>query len=239
MKAEMTEKVMKLEMKETTLFRGDLFDATMEIKEVTEEGEFEGYGAIFNIVDQGGDVILPGAFTNSLESIPPQRVKMLWQHNPSEIIGKYTEIREDGRGLYCKGKIFTDLKRGAECHKLMREGAIEGLSIGYRAKEFSLSNSRDDEWRRKLSEVELREVSVVTFPMNEMAGIVAVKKSGELPTEREFERWLVRDAGLSARDAKVVISRGYKSLQDVRDAGSGDDEVGLAEALDRAAALFK
>lgn len=228
-----------LELKESSVFRGDIFDATMEIKEITEEGEFEGYAAIFNTVDQGGDIILPGAFSKSLSAIPAQRVKMLWQHNPGEIIGKYLELNEDSRGLFCKGRLFTDLQRGAEVHKLMREGAIEGLSIGYRAKEFSLSSSREDEWRRKLSEVELKEVSVVTFPMNEMAGITAVKKSGEIPTEREFERWLVRDAGFSARDAKAIISRGYKSLQDVRDAGSDDDSMELEKALQRASALFK
>jgi len=229
---------MTLETKEGSLFRGDygaVQSFNLETKEVTESGEFEGYGATFGNVDQGGDVIMPGAFSDSLKTIPAERVRMLYQHDAREVIGKFSEIREDTRGLYVKGRLFLKVQRGNEVHQLMLEGAIDGLSIGYR--------TEDDDYdkltgTRRLKKVCLKEVSVVTFPMNEMAGVTLVKHSGALPTEREFEGYLMRDAGYSSQQAKAIIAKGYKALLSERDAGSRSDDDGLAKMLRDAAAVF-
>lgn len=226
----------KIETKDGGLFRGD-FGAVqpLETKDVSESGEFEGYGATFGNVDQGGDVLMQGAFLESLKTIPAERVRMLYQHDSREVIGKFTEIREEPRGLYVKGRLFLKVQRAKEVHELMLEKALEGLSIGYRTEEDEYDKLTGT---RRLKRVSLREVSVVTFPMNEMAGVTLVKARGSLPTEREFERYLTRDAGFSAQEAKAIIASGYKKLKTERDAGQSDDD-GLAGLLRDAAALLK
>lgn len=219
------------------LFRGD-FGPTIdiEVKELSESGEFEGYGAIFNSADQGRDVIEPGAFKQSLMDIPPARVRMLYQHDPREVIGKYTEIREDEKGLYCKGRLFLNIQRGKEVAELMREKAIEGLSIGYRTQ---YAEPDRDRGLRLLKKVSLLEISVVTFPMHPDAGIKLVKHDGTLPSERDLEDWLARDAGFSRQDAKAIIANGYKSLiKTERDAG-GSVDVALNDAFKDAAARLR
>lgn len=215
------------------LFRG-VFGSVqpLEVKDVTEAGEFEGYGATFGNVDQGGDIIMPGAFLDSLKTTPAERVRMLYQHDPREVIGKFTEIHEDARGLYVKGRLFVTVQRGREVHELMKEKALEGLSIGYRTE---LEEYDKLTGTRRLTKVSLKECSIVTFPMNEMAGVTLVKTGGVLPTEREFERYLTRDAGFSAQEAKAIIAGGYKKLKTERDAGQSDDD-GLAGLLRDAAA---
>lgn len=179
-----------------------------EIKALSEPGEFEGYASIFGEMDQGRDIVLSGAFRNSLIKRPADRVKLLWQHDRDKIIGRWTEMREDNRGLYVKGKLILGIEKGREAHELMMAGALDGLSIGYRT--VVDEYDRDTETRR-LKEVELREVSLVTFPMLESAS-VALVKGDELPTEREVEDWL-KNAGFSSKQAKVMISQGYKALR--------------------------
>ncbi|MCF1502186.1 HK97 family phage prohead protease [Afifella sp. H1R] len=198
----------------------------LEMKLLSEEGEFEGYGSIFNTVDHGGDIVMPGAFSASIGKRGAAGIKMLFQHDTRDIIGKWLEIREDAKGLYCKGRLFLGIQRGREAYELMREKALDGLSIGFRT--IVDQWDREDDVRR-LIEVDLREISAVTFPMHEGA-TVSLVKGDQLPTEREFERWLVRDAGFSARQAKAIVASGYKSLQRERDAGTGD-ETGLLEAI--------
>lgn len=220
------------------LFRGDFGPSVdIEIKEVSEQGEFEGYAAIFNSADQGRDIIMPGAFKQSLIDIPPQRVRCLYQHNPSEVIGKFSEMYEDEKGLYCKGRLFLSVQRGRECADLMREKAIEGLSIGYRTKDYEIDRDRGV---RILKAVQLIETSIVTFPMHPDAGIKLVKQDGSLPTERELEDWLARDAGFSRQDAKAIIAKGYKSLiTSERDAGGSDDTALNSAFLEAAERLRK
>jgi len=230
---------MRFETKDSNLFRGDygvVQSFNLETKEVTATGEFEGYGATFGNIDAGGDVLMPGAFVESLKKIPAERVRMLYQHDSREVIGKYSEIREDQRGLYVKGRLFLKIQRGAEVHELMMEKAIDGLSIGYRTEEDEYDKLTGT---RRLKSVCLKEVSVVTFPMNEMAGVTLVKHSGALPTEREFEGYLTRDAGYSSQQAKAIIAKGYKALLSERDAGSRSEEDGLAKMLRDAAAVFR
>ena len=123
----------------------------------------EGYASVFGKLDQGGDVVEPGAYGKALAELKARggSVKMLWQHDPAEPIGVWDEVREDARGLYVKGRLLTDVARAREAAALVAAGAIDGLSIGYR----TLKASKDDRGRRRLSELELWEVSLVTFPM--------------------------------------------------------------------------
>jgi hypothetical protein len=123
----------------------------------------EGYASLFGRVDQGGDVVRPGAYASSLKrlSADGRRVKMLWQHDPGRPIGVWDEVREDDRGLFVKGRILPDVTQGREAAALVAAGAIDGLSIGYR----TVTSERDGKGRRVLRELDLWEVSLVTFPM--------------------------------------------------------------------------
>ncbi|ARE38459.1 prohead protease [Rhodovulum sp. P5] len=128
-----------------------------------EGAQIQGYASLFGAVDGGGDVVQSGAYAACLRqmSADGRRVKMLWQHDPAEPIGIWDEVREDERGLFVKGRILTDVARGREAAALVTAGAIDGLSIGYRTKR----SSKDASGRRLLAELELWEVSLVTFPM--------------------------------------------------------------------------
>ena len=135
--------------------------APLAVGQVSATGIFEGYASLFGIADLGGDVVLSGAFRDSLNKRGADRVKMLWQHDPAEPIGVWDEVREDGKGLFVKGRILTEVGRGREAAALLAAGAIDGLSIGYR----TISADRDGKGRRRLAELDLWEVSLVTFPM--------------------------------------------------------------------------
>ena len=130
---------------------------------VTEGCEIAGYASLFGACDQGGDIVERGAYGASLKRLAAGggRVKMLWQHDPAEPIGIWDEVREDARGLYVKGRLLKEVARAREAAALIEAGAIDGLSIGYR----TLRATKDNQGRRLLSEVELWEVSLVTFPM--------------------------------------------------------------------------
>lgn len=130
---------------------------------ITDGTEIEGYASLFGKADQGRDVVEVGAYTASLARLKAKggRVKMLWQHDPAQPIGVWDEVREDAKGLWVKGRILTDVARGREAIALIGAGAIDGLSIGYR----TVKARKDDTGVRRLSELELWEVSLVTFPM--------------------------------------------------------------------------
>ncbi|MBW7921215.1 MAG: HK97 family phage prohead protease [Rubellimicrobium sp.] len=136
-----------------------------------------GYASLFGAPDQGGDVVEPGAYGAGLARLARagERVRMLWQHDPREVIGVWDEVREDARGLFVKGRILTGVARGREAVALVEAGAIDGLSIGYR----TLRATRDGKGLRRLAELELREVSLVTFPM--LTGARVGAKAGHDP----------------------------------------------------------
>ena len=139
--------------------------------------EFEGYASLFNVPDSAGDIVAPGAFAASLRN-NAERVRMLYQHQASEPIGVWEEMREDARGLYVKGRILTDLERGRDVLALLREGALNGLSIGFRTKRARRDPSTG---QRRLLDVELWEVSVVTFPLLKGSFVTAIgAKAAEL-----------------------------------------------------------
>lgn len=206
----------------------------------SKEMRFSGYGAVFGNVDSYGDVIEPGAFAQSLSEAEKSGIypSMLLQHGGFGIsaedmmpVGVWDKLSEDGKGLQTEG-ILAPTSRGHDAYTLLKmkpRPAINGLSIGYIAKKFT-ARSKPDEPRRRLHEIELREISLVTFPANGKARVLDVK-SGDF-TERDFERWLMQDAGLTRSEARVVLNQGFKSLIAMRDAGSSE-LAELHEALMR------
>ena len=138
---------------------------------VTDGHVVAGYASLFGLRDQGGDVVAKGAYAASLKRLGArgERVKMLWQHDPAQPIGVWDEVREDATGLWVKGRILTEVERGREVAALLAAGAIDGLSIGYR----TVKAERDGKGQRLLQELELWEVSLVTFPMLPQARVAA------------------------------------------------------------------
>lgn len=203
--------------------------APCDLKSVDADGSFEGYASVFGAEDMAHDVVLPGAFTTSLAQRGAQGVKLLFQHDPAEPIGVWLELAEDTKGLYARGRLMPEVARAREVLSLMRAGALDGLSIGFRA----IKGAREARSGiRRLREIDLWEISIVTFPMLAEARVQTVKSgpfAGRLPTEREFERWLTRDAGLTRAEARAITRSGLKSLMARRDAAGGlsDEQVTL------------
>ena len=186
------------------------------LDEVEADGVFSGYASLFGRVDLGKDVVEKGAFAASLKARGAAGIRMLFQHDPAEPIGVWSEIREDARGLFVRGRLTKDVARAREVLSLMRGGALDGLSIGFRAVR---AKSDPRSGVRRIMEADLWEISVVTFPMLPDARIDTVKgRRRRLPTMREFESWLTRDAGLTRGEARCVIARGFASLVGARDA---------------------
>lgn len=192
------------------------------------KGCITGYAAVYGNVDSYDDVILPGAFTEALKSGRPPA--MLWQHNDREPIGVWGSLVEDEKGLRCEGQLLVDdIPRAKEAYALLRAGAIKGLSIGYTAVDWQMTLV-EDRRTRELRKVDLWEVSLVTFPANDAAGIESVKSSLEkIETVRDIEACL-REAGMSRSEAKGLISKARTVF--LRDAGDI-----AAEAEAKAAAM--
>ena len=145
---------------------------------VTDGTIIEGYASYFGKCDKGGDVVEAGAYSASLANLAKlgRNVKMLWQHDPTQPIGIWDEVREDSKGLYVKGRLLLDVAKGREAATLIEAGAIDGLSIGYRTKKAH----KNGKGQRLLAELELWEVSLVTFPMLPEARVGA---KGENPAD--------------------------------------------------------
>lgn len=205
-------------------------DGAFEIKTLDEAGEFEGHGSVFNNEDSYGDVVVPGAFQKSLEehraagTLPA----MLWQHDPGQPIGVYSDMKEDAKGLYVRGKILTETLKGRESLALLKAKAVRGLSIGFITRQWEY---RED--TRIVKDVDLWEVSLVTFPANRQAQVEDVKNNRSLPTtERELERFLRDVGGLSKSEAKAAVAGLRASILERRDASEGIEEtMGAAERL--------
>lgn len=186
----------------------------LEIKAVQEDGFFSGYGAVFGNIDWYNDVILPGAFKNTLSNwgskgkFPP----VLWNHSTNEPIGVYTKMVEDERGLYVEGRLLIDdVPKAKSTHALLKAGAIDGMSIGYRTIKSSYNEVTDI---RELIELDLDEISIVTTPANDQSLVTSVKSkldSGELPSLPEFEKFL-RESGFSKSQAVAIAGKGLRHL---------------------------
>jgi HK97 family phage prohead protease len=205
-----------------------------------KEMRFKGYGAVFGNMDAYGDIIEQGAFEKTLKQSEKSGnfPSMLLQHGGWGIgaqdlmpVGVWDTLKEDTKGLASEG-ILADIQRGQEAYTLLKmkpRPAITGLSIGYIPKKFTVG-TKADEPRRLLHEIELIEISLVTFPANAKARVTGVKSLEDF-SERDFER-LMQDAGLSRSEARVVINHGFKHLKAMQDAGSGELDD-LAAAIKR------
>lgn len=146
-------------------------DAVLELKMLGEDGRFAGYASVFEVVDSQRDMVHRGAFAKSIAGRLSQ-IKLLWQHAMGEPIGYFTAMFEDTHGLFVEGRLMLEVAKAREAYALLKAGVVRGLSIGY-----APVRSRVDAQTgvRHLSEVELWEVSLVTFPANEAAQVTVVK----------------------------------------------------------------
>jgi uncharacterized protein len=205
-----------------------------EIKAESSKGIFTGYGSIFGNEDQGNDIMQKGAFTKSLVNRPVSKVKMLYQHKTDEPIGVFTDMYEDSKGLFVKGQLAMGTQRGREAYELLKMGALDGMSIGFRADPEKQGYNENKRGVRTLKEVDLMEISLVTFPMNESALIETVK--GNAKNIREWEKILREAGGLSRTEAKIGAKALSESLSQ-RDAG--DDNKQLADLINKVANIIK
>lgn len=199
-----------------------------------DEGRVVGYGSVFGNVDLVGDIIERGAFSRwaerhkkAMASGDAFGIPMLWQHDAGEVIGAWDEFHEDDYGLMLSGNLVLETQRGREAHALLKHRAIQGLSIG-----FSIPEGGEHYDRKRdanvITDVNLFEVSVVTFPANPSANVLDVKRS-----PRELEK-LLRDVGFSRKEAKALIAEGWQGLER-RDAEANTDALSeLLQAIKQA-----
>jgi HK97 family phage prohead protease len=196
----------------------------LDMKSVADDGAFEGYASLFGREDLGRDIVMPGAFRDTLAARGADGVRMLFQHNPAEPIGIWETLAEDAKGLFARGRLMPTVTRAREVLALMRAGAIDGLSIGFRTVKAHRDRARGV---RRIERIDLWEISIVTFPLLPEARITTGKArpfSRRQPSEREFERWLTQDAGLTRTQARAVLRSGFKGLAALRDAAASPSE---------------
>jgi len=215
----------------------------LEIKDVTAEGSFKGYASTFGNKDLGDDIVMPGAFTKTLQENP--QVPILWGHSPREVIGVNQMASEDSKGLYVEGQLAMDVQRAREAHSLMKMNAVKGLSIGYDP--VVIDWSREKEGIRILREVKLYEYSLTPFPMNEQATVTGVKGLADL--DELLHEAVVRgkrfQGDLSA-ETKALIEEAIQTLSALRAAkapgAAKQDEIApevLHAASDRITKLLR
>jgi HK97 family phage prohead protease len=144
----------------------------LDLKRVDPDGTFAGYASLFNTEDMGRDIVLPGAFRDSLAKRGAAGIRLLYQHNPAEPIGVWESLKEDARGLYARGRLMLAVARAREVLALMRAGALDGLSIGFRA---VVGHRDSSSGIRRLARIDLWEISIVTFPLLPEARVAHVK----------------------------------------------------------------
>ncbi|WP_370206527.1 HK97 family phage prohead protease [Pararhodobacter marinus] len=154
------------------------FQAPVQPVSLGDGAVISGYASVFGLRDQGGDVVMPGAYSASLNRLAARggRVRMLWQHDQAQPIGVWDEVAEDAHGLRVKGRLLTEVSKAREAAALIAAGAVDGLSIGYR----TIRAEKLPEGGRRLLELELWEVSLVTFPMLPVARASAKSQGGLL-----------------------------------------------------------
>lgn len=207
-------------------------DIAFDLKKVSDDGTFSGYGSVFEVLDSYREIVKPGAFKKTLQDwegkgkFPP----ILWNHDSDKPIGVYTLMREDERGLYVEGKLLTaEVQQARETHALMKAGAISGMSIGYRVVKDETDGKSGV---RRLLELKLYEVSVVTFPANEAATVTTVKsilEDGKLPTLPEFEKFL-REAGFTKTQSTAIAGGGLAKLLR-SESGNAEANENVSKAL--------
>ncbi len=217
-------------------------DFALQVKDLSEDGTFEGYGSIFGNVDAYGEKVMPGAFVESLAKHRREgtAVMMLWQHNPDEPIGVWEDLAEDAKGLWGKGQLILEVQRAREVYALLKAKAIRGLSIGYRELDADVEQAV-----RLLKKLDLWEISPVSFAANSRARVSAVKsermeefarrlRDGDPLPVKEFED-ILREAGVPKTMAVQIASVGYAKA--IRSESEGEKAIQLA-ALREAASAF-
>lgn len=214
-------------------------DFALQVKDLSEDGTFTGYGSVNGNVDSYGERVMPGAFAGSLAKHKREgtNVLMLWQHNPNEPIGIWEDLAEDAKGLWGKGRLIMEVQKAREVHALMKANAICGLSIGYRE-----IKATPDGNVRNLEELDLREISPVSFLANRRARIEAVKsermeefarrlRDGDPMPIKEFED-ILREAGVPKSMATQIASVGYaKAALGEPEGEKADDATAFLTAL--------
>ena len=157
--------------------------------------QFEGYASMFVVADGAGDRVAPGAFAASLRRRRPGEVRMLYQHFPHVPVGVWEDIAEDRRGLYVRGRLSTDIEQARDIRALLADGALSGLSIGFRTVRAKRESSFGKVGGRLLQEIDLWEVSIVTFPLLAGSTVTAIGAQAGLAR-------VIRDAGALMRAAE-------------------------------------
>lgn len=203
----------------------------------TEAGDLSGYGSVFGLIDRGGDIVLPGAFTASLaewkkrKALPP----MLWQHDPAAPIGVWDEVVEDEKGLRLKGRLLLEIPLAQVARALLLAGGIKGLSIGYQTRDYTIERQTG---ARQLKRVDLWEISLVTFPMLPEATVDGVKSLDP----RALEAALRRECNMSNAAAVKTVSVVKQHIRDRTDhqkSSAGDAYKDIVLSLRRSQALFE
>jgi len=206
--------------------------STIEGDEEKATGEFEGYASVFDNTDLGNDVIKSGAFKKSLRKRGAKGVKLLYQHKSDMPIGVFTSVKEDEHGLKVKGQLAMNVQAGKEAYELLKMGALDGLSIGFRVNPKMVSYEKRSK-KRIIEELDLMEISLVTFPMNPQATIRSVK--GQEISVREWENGL-RDAfSLSRSESKQAA----KAVYDVFNQRDAEENAELVKAIKQLTLTFK
>lgn len=176
---------------------------------IDADGTVEGYASLFGEIDQARDMVMRGAFAETLRLRGPRRIPMLFQHDPAEPVGVWLELREDHRGLYARGRLIPEVVRARELLSLLRAGAVDGLSIGFR----TVTGRIDPKSRiRRLHAVDLWEISIVTFPLLAGARVRAVKqalspRASSLRARAERDWAQVVGAAAAAAPAARLVQR--------------------------------
>lgn len=205
-------------------------------KEVSQEGDFQGYGSVFGNVDYGFDVVEKGAFEKSLDSwrSKGQLPAMLYSHDMREPIGDWKEMSEDNTGLKVSGSLWLDdVPRAKQARRMMLGTGPKGLSIGYIATREE-HGERDGNRVRFLKEVDLMEVSPVVFAMNSAAMVTDAKErfcqDSKLADIRSFEKALCSALDITAKQAKILLSEGYAGLK--REVEGQERDAGIDSLLE-------
>lgn len=208
------------------------FIALDDVEVAADARTVKGYASVFDGIDSYGDTIVKGAYAASIRAAGKKGIPMLHQHDPDRVIGRWMVLAEDDKGLAVEGTLTPDHSLANDIYASLRAGHVDGMSIGFRVPPGGSSERADGV--RVLKKIDLREISIVTFPADGAARATAVKAVDQ--TEREFERLLLRvmrDAGVEfTRSEAISLMRdGYKGLIAKRDAGGGDETGDFQKSL--------
>lgn len=228
-------------------------DFSLQVKKLDDVGSLEGYASVFGVRDSHNEIVMPGAFSDSLSRHKREGTYplMLWQHDTDEPIGVWDDLADDGKGLFAKGRLLVDqsVPEADKAHSLLKAGAVRGMSIGYREVDVAPSSNGEP---RKLVKLDLMECSIVSFPSNRRAMVDAVKAEelddiimkwrrfedwarrvgdGEVPPPNEFED-LLRDARISKSQRARIASRLHAVLRS-ESGGEEANSPAVSAALDQ------